>query len=215
MFKIYLYLYRTIKQKNKMKKTIRVMAAVGMMSLFGCDAIKEAVVPKPKVESAFTFQTGANGLVLFRDKSVNATSYSWNFGDGTTSAEKNPNHQYTRNASFGVTLTATGDGSSSVSSNSVVVSGITGELTIYKSNNGGGGRNIDVKIDGVYVGTINGTYYYTAAPACSANYCVTARLSEGEHTVSAIESTGLSKTQWAAYKVTVTGGNCTTSGLRY
>ena len=37
----------------------------------------------------------------------NATSYLWNFGDGTTSTEKNPTHYYSSEDIFSVTLTGT------------------------------------------------------------------------------------------------------------
>jgi len=41
-----------------------------------------------------------------------ATSYSWNFGDGTTIAQQNPTHSYTSPGSYTVSLTAAGTGGS-------------------------------------------------------------------------------------------------------
>lgn len=45
----------------------------------------------------------------FNNTSTNAVSYSWDFGDGTTSTEENPVHAYAAEGSYTVTLTATGD----------------------------------------------------------------------------------------------------------
>ena len=46
--------------------------------------------------------------VQFTDQSTNApTSWLWNFGDGTTSTQQNPSHQYSAAGVFNVTLTAT------------------------------------------------------------------------------------------------------------
>ncbi|WP_235284827.1 PKD domain-containing protein, partial [Methanosarcina sp. 2.H.T.1A.15] len=44
--------------------------------------------------------------VLFTDRSQNATSRSWNFGDGTTSTDRNPAHTYSLAGDYTVNLTA-------------------------------------------------------------------------------------------------------------
>jgi chitodextrinase len=47
--------------------------------------------------------------VHFTDQSAGSpTGWSWDFGDGATSTERNPSHQYTRPGSYTVTLTTTG-----------------------------------------------------------------------------------------------------------
>ncbi|KKH47468.1 NosD domain-containing protein [Methanosarcina sp. 1.H.A.2.2] len=43
--------------------------------------------------------------VSFTDRSQNATSRSWNFGDGATSTDTNPQHNYYRAGNYTVTLT--------------------------------------------------------------------------------------------------------------
>jgi PKD repeat protein len=45
--------------------------------------------------------------VQFTDLTSGATSWNWNFGDGTTSTEQNPLHLYTNVGTYRVTLTAT------------------------------------------------------------------------------------------------------------
>lgn len=42
--------------------------------------------------------------VAFNNYSSNATSYSWNFGDGSTSTQANPSHTYTTAGAYTVTL---------------------------------------------------------------------------------------------------------------
>ncbi len=56
--------------------------------------------------AAFTYSEGGNGLVTFTNNSQNATIYSWDFGDGSTSTEANPTHTYNANGNYTVTLTA-------------------------------------------------------------------------------------------------------------
>lgn len=59
----------------------------------------------------FTFTVGTNQTVNFTDLSNdpdgNITSWLWDFGDGNTSTEQNPQHQYTIPQLYNVTLTVT------------------------------------------------------------------------------------------------------------
>ncbi len=49
-----------------------------------------------------------NGEIKFKDLSQNGpTSWSWDFGDGVTSVQRNPNHTYSNNGTYTVSLTAT------------------------------------------------------------------------------------------------------------
>ncbi|GAI10388.1 unnamed protein product, partial [marine sediment metagenome] len=52
-------------------------------------------------------------IVTFTDNSTdsdgNITSWSWEFGDGITSIEQHPTHQYADNGTYTVTLTVTDD----------------------------------------------------------------------------------------------------------
>ena len=59
--------------------------------------------------------------VKFTNASSHADTYAWDFGDGKTSTEKNPEHTYAQNGTFKVTLTATGEGGVSSATEDVVV----------------------------------------------------------------------------------------------
>jgi len=53
-----------------------------------------------------------NAVVLFANTSQNATSYQWNFGDGESSTDVNPWHQFTTAGTYTVSLIALSDGCS-------------------------------------------------------------------------------------------------------
>ena len=63
--------------------------------------------------------------VKFTDKSSgNPTTYSWNFGDGTTSSEKNPSHTYNKTGTYTVSLTVSNEfGSDTKTSTSLITVG--------------------------------------------------------------------------------------------
>ena len=71
--------------------------------------------------------------VRFTDTSTNSpTSWAWNFGDGSTSAQQNPMHVYFSGGRLTVTLTATNSGGSQTvtSTNYIIVTAIpTATLT--------------------------------------------------------------------------------------
>jgi PKD repeat protein len=64
------------------------------------------VNPTPTADASFT-QTNGSFTVQFLNNSTNASSYSWNFGDGNTSTSANPSHTYATGGDFTVVLTAT------------------------------------------------------------------------------------------------------------
>jgi len=69
----------------------------------------------PSPVAGFTYSVGNTSLpvtVTFTNTSTNATSWLWNFGDGTSSTVQNPVHTYTTSGDFPVLLKAAGpDGS--------------------------------------------------------------------------------------------------------
>jgi len=61
----------------------------------------------PSVAFSAGSTTSCNGSVSFMDQSTNTpTSWAWDFGDGNSSTQQNPNHQYTANGSYTVQLIA-------------------------------------------------------------------------------------------------------------
>ena len=73
------------------------------------DTSKYITVLPPPV-AAFTFQPNKpveNTPHVFTNQSTGATHYWWEFGDGTTSTEVNPTHQYLRTGTYNVCLIAT------------------------------------------------------------------------------------------------------------
>lgn len=62
----------------------------------------------PSVTALFTSDASTQSLsVNFQNSSAGAATYTWDFGDGTQSAQQNPAHVYTAAGSYTVCLTAT------------------------------------------------------------------------------------------------------------
>ncbi|WP_095643322.1 PKD domain-containing protein [Methanosarcina spelaei] len=87
--------------------------------------VTEIPLGSPKASFTATPRIGHAPLtVKFTEKSSNATSVKWNFGDGTTSTESNPTHTYKTNKViefYTVTLTVTNGKESSVATNYIYV----------------------------------------------------------------------------------------------
>ena len=81
--------------------------------------------PVPLVSfSADTTTPLVDDLVSFTNSSIYATSYQWEFGDGTSSSDENPRHTYTTAGTFTVELKATGDGGINSASITITVSNL-------------------------------------------------------------------------------------------
>lgn len=78
---------------------------------FGFWACEEEIVPEvfPSTEIDFTYSATSLHYVVgeeinFINLSVKGSSWEWNFGDGTTSSEKNPVHKYDEPGTYKVVL---------------------------------------------------------------------------------------------------------------
>lgn len=76
--------------------------------IFACK--KNNTQPAPIADFTFSGDTKAPAVITFTNKSTNAFSYSWDFGDNATSSETNPVHTYTKGGTYIITLKATGNG---------------------------------------------------------------------------------------------------------
>ena len=88
--------------------TLAILLFVGI----GCNNDDDIPTPPPSDEVVASFQFDVNSgnplQVDFSNFSLNATSHSWDFGDGNSSTEESPSHTYESGGDFSVTLTATG-----------------------------------------------------------------------------------------------------------
>ncbi|MFN0176386.1 MAG: PKD domain-containing protein [Saprospiraceae bacterium] len=68
------------------------------------------------------FSSSVNLLTAnFTNTSSNSTSYSWDFGDGSSSTDPNPTHDYAADGTYTVVLTATNDCGTSTFSQNVLI----------------------------------------------------------------------------------------------
>ena len=87
--------------------------------------------PKPEVISGFSYTVDAADYkkVKFTNASQNSTTSAWDFGDGGTSTETSPTHTFPGVGAYTVKLTATGDGGTDVSTQTVTITDPDAELT--------------------------------------------------------------------------------------
>ncbi len=77
------------------------------------DTLVKPITVQPRPVVNFSTNDTASCKFPFTSKfsnSSNATSYSWNFGDGGTSTDANPNYTYNNYGNYNVTLIAKSDG---------------------------------------------------------------------------------------------------------
>ena len=132
-----------------MKKRLLCYLTLGFLLLFLGSCSKEEKTPEPLPTAGFTVTGGdciAPCEVTFTNTSINATSYQWNFGDGTTSTEQSPKHTYQKGGYYTVVLKATGPGGNGQHTNTlfvetpyikVTVNKITVEKVSYQRPTGG------------------------------------------------------------------------------
>jgi uncharacterized repeat protein (TIGR01451 family) len=91
------------------------------------DTAAGLVIVLPTPTAAFTYTVNDLG-VAFTNASVFANAFLWDFGDGGTSTERNPQHTYAAAGTYSVTLEATGPCGSAVAAMPVAV----GETAPYR-----------------------------------------------------------------------------------
>lgn len=87
------------------RQAFLIFGAILLSTFFSCKE-EEEPVPDPIASFQYVISTSNYLEVVFTDYSQNATSYSWNFGDGNTSILQNPTHAYSAAGTYTVVLTA-------------------------------------------------------------------------------------------------------------
>lgn len=102
------------------------MVCTNSANCSGSDTI--SVTEIPGTTSAFSVDTSGCPQVVFTDNSTNATSWSWNFGDGGIAVTPNPTHSFfaAGNGTYTVTLISTGQCGSDTSTQSVSIGCLVG-----------------------------------------------------------------------------------------
>src|SRR5687768_10053663 len=89
------------------RTTIRPLLFVALLA---CTAPSCGVVDSEERHPTAAFVPDCTTIVhvpvVFSNRSSNAVSYQWSFGDGRTSTESSPSVVYTRTGTFNVTLVA-------------------------------------------------------------------------------------------------------------
>jgi PKD repeat protein len=112
----------------------------------------------PRPIAAFsqsTYQAQAPINVRFFNQSAgNISSFIWNFGDGTTSNEFNPNHTYSQPGLYTVTLSVTGQGGTSNVSSQVNVLSTNPPVAAFNASPTSGTAPLVVSFDNQSTGQV-------------------------------------------------------------
>ncbi|MBR9921336.1 MAG: PKD domain-containing protein [Bacteroidetes bacterium] len=84
---------------------------ISLTASFGTACADTLLLPVPleilsSPVAAFDYEDGQNGILTFNNLSVNADSYTWDFGDGTISEETHPTHRFSENGVRQILLVA-------------------------------------------------------------------------------------------------------------
>jgi len=121
-----------------MKKTFNHFTFIAVLfTVFFASCTKESNLPVASFSISPNDTVDASTELTFTNTSTDADTYLWNFGDETTSTEKNPTKTYASKAaevptkdpkrttgclsSYSVTLTASKNGKSSITSKTVTI----------------------------------------------------------------------------------------------
>lgn len=89
------------------------LGMVSLLTLVSCKKEEEPQTENPVASFQYAISNTNFLEVVFTNFSKNATTYTWNFGDGQTSTEKDPTHVYAASGTFTVLLTAKNDAGTS------------------------------------------------------------------------------------------------------
>ncbi|HWY98588.1 MAG TPA: PKD domain-containing protein, partial [Bacteroidia bacterium] len=133
--------------------------------------------------AGFSYTIGSNGQVTFTNTSTGGGVYSWNFGDGGTSATPSPIYVYSYNGVYYCTLTATNDsGCISNHSDSIVITNDSANIcNLTASFNYSTGSNGLVTYNSTPTGVTASTVYYWL-PGDGTSWVYSGGVNSGNHT---------------------------------
>jgi len=110
--------------------TLTVTDAYGCVSTITKENYIKIVTPEPAFSVSDTLGTCPPLVVNFTNQATNYTSYTWDFGDGSTSNALNPSHFYANPGVYNAVLSATGPGGcTSQRTKTIVVRGPQGTFS--------------------------------------------------------------------------------------
>ena len=109
-------------------------------------ALASTTAPTVNFSASPTSGTASLAVTFTNSSSGNVTSYSWNFGDGSTSTEQNPVHTYATSGIYSVILTATGPGGTNTETGSITV--LSRPVAAYNFEEASGSKVIDASSQG-------------------------------------------------------------------
>jgi PKD repeat protein len=116
-----LYIYRTAGTYT-VKLTVTSRDGSDSETKLNFITVKNTVHPPVARFTQDRYMGRAPLIVKFTDRSLfNPTSYSWTFGDGSTSVEESPTHTFTKNGLYFVRLHASNEGGSDTAYGVVLV----------------------------------------------------------------------------------------------
>ena len=114
---------------NYLIRRAALFLAIGsVMFLLSCTEDEDPVDP-PVASFTFTVDTATGGIVTFDNTSTGVgNTYSWDFGDGTSSTQDEPEKTYTADGTYTVMLTATNEGGNNSTTQDITIT-LVGEMT--------------------------------------------------------------------------------------
>jgi len=156
-----------------MRRLLNMMILPAILILGGCGDDDFPVPEASTVDAQFSVESNETVITFINETRVaenaGTVTYTWNFGDGTTSSEENPVHEYQEVGIYTVQLVAVSDNDLDTFSREVVVLGSLDSRLFYINGNQQEINelrgDVSFSIDGIGYGLdfdpANGKLYYT------------------------------------------------------